>query len=67
MIQVEDIKVLSINTFCMVAFHITNVNQYLQSILLLGTIGYTIVRTINELDKYRDNKNGKGIDNEDKG
>lgn len=69
MIRLEDIKVLSINTFCMVAFHISHVNEYLQSLLLLGTIAYTVVRTINEIQKYTDNKDGKSksINNQDEG
>lgn len=51
----------------MIAFHITHVNEYLQSLLLLGTITYTIVRTVNEIQKYNENKDGKGKSSNNEG
>ena len=53
MLQIEDLKVIAANTVCMVMLSINNINTELQTILFLATIGYTIVRTINEIKKFK--------------
>jgi hypothetical protein len=57
MVHFDDIKVLGANTICMVLAKIQNINDSLQSILFFATIAYTIIRTINEINKFK--KNGK--------
>ena len=59
MIQLDDLKVFSANAVCVIMLNIINMNAGLQSILLLATICYTVVRTINEIQKFKDKKNGK--------
>lgn len=51
-IEVEDIKVIGANAICMIALQIQQINVELQTILFLATIGYTLVRTINEVQKF---------------
>ena len=53
MIHFEDVKVVSANAICMVILSIQNINSFLQSVLFIATIIYTIVRIVNEV------KNGK--------
>ena len=53
MLHFEDIKVLGANTACMVVLAVNNINNYLQTILFLATITYTIVRTVNEIKKFK--------------
>jgi hypothetical protein len=56
-IHLDDIKVLGANTICMVLLKMEEINTVLQSILFFATIAYTIIRTINEINKFK--KNGK--------
>ena len=65
MLQSEDIKVIGINTLCMITMRFTTINEALQTLVLLATIGYTLVRTINEIQKYKDNGKSKSSDGED--
>lgn len=65
MLQIEDIKVIGFNTLCMVAMRVTTINETLQTLVLLATIGYTLVRTVNEIQKYKDNGKSKSSDGED--
>ena len=65
MLYIEDIKVIGINTLCMITMHFTTINETLQTIVLLFTIGYTLVRTINEIQKFKDNGKDKGTIGED--
>ena len=65
MLYLEDIKVIGVNTLCMVAMRITTINESLQALVLLATICYTLVRTINEIQKYKDNGKSKSSDGED--
>ena len=58
MVQLDDVKVLTANFTCMVMLNLSNMNTDLQSVLFLATIGYTLVRTVNEIQKFR-NKDGK--------
>lgn len=58
-LEIEDIKVLGANIVCMIALEINAMNIELQSILFLATIGYTIVRTANEIQKFIRERNGK--------
>lgn len=65
MLYIEDIKVIGINTLCMVAMRVTTINETLQTLVLLATIGYTLVRTINEIQKFNNNGKDKGTIGED--
>jgi hypothetical protein len=60
MLYIEDIKVIGINTLCMVTMRVTTINETLQILVLLATIGYTLVRTINEIQKFNNNGKDKG-------
>ena len=65
MLQIEDIKVIGFNTLCMITMRFTTINEALQTLVLLATISYTLVRTINEIQKYKDNGKDKGTIGED--
>ena len=65
MLYIEDIKVIGVNTLCMVAMRVTTINETLQTLVLLATIGYTLVRTINEIQKFNNNGKDKGTIGED--
>ena len=65
MLYIEDVKVIGINTLCMVAMRVTTINETLQTLVLLATIGYTLVRTINEIQKFNNNGKDKGTIGED--
>lgn len=56
MIHLEDLKVFTANAMCMVMLSIESINGSLQSVLFVATIGYTIIRSINELNKFKCNK-----------
>jgi len=58
-VQVDDIKVIGANVLCLFVLQIQSINAELQTILFLCTIGYTLVRTVNEIQKFISNKNGK--------
>lgn len=62
-LEIEDVKVLGANIICMIALEINAMNIELQSILFLATIGYTIVRTANEIQKFIRERNGKADSN----
>lgn len=55
-LQLDDLKVFSANAVCAVLLNISNMNPNLQSILFLATIVYTLVRTANEVQKFKDRK-----------
>lgn len=57
MIQIDDIKVFGANAICMVLLKIQEMNDTLQSVLFFATIVYTVIRIINEVQKFK--KNGK--------
>lgn len=65
MLYIEDIKVIGVNTLCMIATRITTINESLQALVLMATICYTLVRTVNEIQKYKDNGKSKSSDGED--
>lgn len=52
-LQLDDLKVFSANAVCAVLLNISNMNPNLQSILFLATIVYTLVRTVNEVQKFK--------------
>jgi hypothetical protein len=54
------------NATCMVLAQIENLNGMLQAILILATITYTVVRTVNEVKKIRDNGKADSDTNQDK-
>lgn len=54
MIQFEDVKVVSANAICMTILSIENINSFLQCILFISTIIYTIVRIVKEVKKKKD-------------
>lgn len=62
MVHLDDIKVLGANTICMAILAINSINTNLQSILFLATIGYTIVRTANEIQQFKERKKAKDDD-----
>ena len=53
MVRLDDIKVLGANTMCMVLAKIQDMNDSLQAILFFATIAYTVVRTVNEINKFK--------------
>lgn len=53
MVHLDDIKVLGANVICMVLLKIHDMNDTLQSILFFATILYTVVRTVNEIKKFK--------------
>lgn len=55
MVQIDDIKVVAANVVCMVIAQFETINGALQSILILATIAYTVMRTINEIKKWKHN------------
>lgn len=57
MVQIDDIKVFGANAICMVLLKIQEMNDTLQSVLFFATIVYTVIRIINEVQKFK--KNGK--------
>lgn len=59
MLHLEDVKVLTANTACMVVLAINNINSHLQTILFLATISYTVARTVNEIKKFKYKKYGE--------
>lgn len=68
MLYFEDIKVIAANATCMVVLAVNNINNNLQTVLFLATISYTIVRTVNEVKKFKHKKYGEagGINNDTK-
>lgn len=58
-LEIEDIKVIGANALCMIALQIQQINVELQTILFLATIGYTLIRTVNEVQKFLRERNGK--------
>jgi hypothetical protein len=56
MIQFEDVKVISANAICMVILSMQNINSFLQSVLFIATIIYTIIRIVNEVKNGKVNK-----------
>jgi hypothetical protein len=62
MVHLDDIKVLGANTLCMAILAINSINTNLQSILFLATIGYTIVRTANEIQQFKNKRKEKQDD-----
>lgn len=59
MLHLEDVKVIGANATCMVVLAINNINTHLQTVLFLATITYTIVRTVNEVKKFKYKKYGE--------
>jgi hypothetical protein len=54
MFNIDDLKVLGANVGCMVMLGINSINANLQSVLFFSTIIYTIVRTLNEIIRFKD-------------
>ena len=54
MFNIDDLKVLGANVGCMVMLGINSINANLQSVLFFSTIIYTIVRTLNEVIRFKD-------------
>lgn len=63
MIQIDDIKVFGANAICMVLLKIQEMNDTLQSVLFFATIVYTVIRIINEVQKFKKNSRVKDDDN----
>jgi hypothetical protein len=60
MIQLDDIKVVGANVICMLALNVGAFHVMLEISLLLATIVYTLVRTANEIKRFRDGKRNNG-------
>ena len=58
-LEIDDVKVIGANLFCMVILEIKAFNANLQSILFLATIVYTLIRSVNEIQKFIREKDGK--------
>ena len=56
MFNIDDFKVLGANVGCMVMLSIDSINANLQSILFFSTIIYTIIRTLNEIIRFKRKK-----------
>ena len=65
MVHLDDIKVLGANTICMVLLKIQDMNTALQTILFFATIAYTVVRTINEVKRFKKDGKANNTDNAD--
>lgn len=56
MIELGDLKVVGANVLCFITIKTIDLNVGSQTILLLATIIYTLVRIINEYKKYLKNR-----------
>jgi len=54
-VKIDDLKVYGLNTLCVVILRLGDFTPELSAILLITTIAYTIVRTINEIQKFKNN------------
>jgi endonuclease V-like protein UPF0215 family len=54
-LHTNDVKVILINSLCMLIFNIVDVNHFLQALLFIATIFYTVVRIFHEVKKIREN------------
>jgi hypothetical protein len=65
-LEIDDLKVIGANIACMIVLEIKTINIELQTLLFICTIIYTLIRTINEVQKFIREKNGKtNIDSAD--
>jgi hypothetical protein len=53
LIKIEDIKVVGLNTLCVIMLRLGDITPELSAILLMATIAYTIARTCNEIQKFK--------------
>ena len=58
-LELDDLKVIGANALCMVVLEIKTINVELQTLLFICTIVYTLVRTVNEVKKMINKKDGK--------
>jgi hypothetical protein len=54
-VKLDDLKVYGVNTVCVIVLRLKDMTPELSALLLITTIAYTIVRTINEIQKFRNN------------
>ena len=59
-VKLDDLKVYGVNTVCVIVLKLKDMTPELSAILLLTTIAYTVVRTINEIQKFRNGKSNQG-------
>jgi len=52
MLVLDDVKVFMANVVCYITINIPVLNSDLQTLVLLSTIVYTIVRTVNEIKRF---------------
>jgi hypothetical protein len=64
-VKLDDLKVYGVNTVCVIVLKLKDMTPELSALLLMTTIAYTIVRTINEIQKFRNGKANKGSTEED--
>lgn len=64
-VKLDDLKVYGVNTVCVIVLKLKDMTPELSAILLLTTIAYTVVRTINEIQKFRNGKSNQGSTEED--
>lgn len=58
-LEIDDLKVIGANMVCMVVLEIKTINIELQTVLFIATIIYTLIRTINEVQKFIRERDGK--------
>lgn len=63
-VKMDDLKVYGMNTACVIVLKLVDMTPQLSAILLVTTIIYTIVRIINEVQKFLNGKANKGSSEE---
>lgn len=56
-VKMEDLKVYGLNTLCVIILRLGDCTPELSALLLMATIIYTVVRTFNEVKKFKEKGN----------
>ena len=64
-VKLDDLKVYGVNTVCVIVLRLKDMTPELSALLLITTIVYTVVRIINEIQKFRNGKADKHSIQED--
>lgn len=64
-VKLDDLKVYGVNTVCVIVLKLKDMTPELSALLLITTIVYTVVRIINEIQKFRNGKADKHSNQED--
>lgn len=59
-VKSDDLKVYVANTLCFIVLKLEHMTPQLSALMLITTIVYTIVRTVNEIQKFRNGKANRG-------